>query len=395
MFRPALTVIAIAVGLTGCRGTSVATQNLDVVLSSSDNFRYRGATTNHWKDLMDLGLNSLRSVVSAEERPKTEQNIADPTEFAFENLVELASSSQGPTLWRHNEQVRVLARFAVYAPSQLCRELAIRQLASHAERLELDGTFKVPEEPASAAELIEAVDGLTDALRLASRRRMDDTARADFAAAITLVEELEVDVQGGARLLRALGPFLRGRLLPTSLRQRVAALSLKVQRDLVAEAYYRGVRDRSAFVRASALSTSMALHGDDYRVEALLSVIPAEAVEPWILEEYGAYGLPAQPIEDDMVLIAVAEAFEAEGLPLAARRDSVKGLQLRSAIVVGFLQIAATDLLYPRRARHAAMDALASLTSGEVVSLRPEVWEEWWPEVRADLEDQLRAAADD
>lgn len=394
MRRPLLIATALAAGLSGCRGTSVATQNLDAVLSSTDNFRYRGATTNQWKDLMDLGFNSLRSVVSAEERPRAEQSIANPTEFAFENLVDLSSSTEGPTIWRHNEQVRVLARFAVYAPSQLCRELAIRQLRPHAERLELDGTFSGLEQAASAAELIEAVDGLTDALRGASRRRLDDTARADFAAAITLVEELEVDVQGGARLLGALGPFLKGGLLPTDLRQRVAALSLEVQGRLVAEAYWRGVRDPSAFVRASALSISMALHGDPCRIEALLTVTPTEVVMPWITERYRSFSLPVQPLEDSAVLIAVAEAFESEGLPLAARRNTVEGLQLRSAIVVGFLQVAASELNYPRRARHAAMDALGSLTSGEVESLRPEVWQRWWLEVRTELEDQIQAAAD-
>ena len=104
--------------------------------------------------------------------------------------------------------------------------------------------------------------------------------------------------------------------------------------------------------------------------------------------------LPVQPLEDSTVLIAVAEAFESEGLPLAARRNTVEGLQLRSAIVVGFLQVAASELNYPRRARHAAMDALGSLTSGEVESLRPEVWQRWWLEVRTELEDQIQAAAD-
>lgn len=395
MRRPLLLATLLAVGLTGCRGTTVSTQNLDAVLSSTDNFRYRGATTNGWKDLMDLGLNSVRSVVSSEQRPQTEQSIPNPTEFAFENLVDLSSSTQGPTIWRHNEQVRVLTRFAVYAPSKLCRELALRQLAPHAERLELEGAFAPSTRPASAAELIEAVDGLTDALRLASRRRMDATAQADFAAAMTLVEELEVDVQGGARLLRALGPFLKGRLLPTDLRERVAAYSLQVQRTLVAEAFWRGVRDRSGWVRARALSVGMALHGAPYRIEALLTVIPNEPVQEWILEEYSSFDLPIQPLGDEEVLIAVTEAFESEGLPLAARRDTTKGLQLRAAIVLGFLQMAVNQTAYPLRAQHAAMDALAALTSGEVVSLRPEVWEDWWYELQPELEDQLRAAADD
>ena len=63
--------------------------------------------------------------------------------------------------------------------------------------------------------------------------------------------------------------------------------------------------------------------------------------------------------------------------------------------MIGFLQIAATELIYPRRAQHAAMDALSALTSGEVVSLRPEVWEDWWFEVLPDLQEQIRALADE
>ena len=66
----------------------------------------------------------------------------------------------------------------------------------------------------------------------------------------------------------------------------------------MAEAYWRGVRDRSAFVRASAPST---LRRSRRRIPSRgpLTVIPTEAVEPWILEEYRTTGY-RRSLEDDV-----------------------------------------------------------------------------------------------
>ena len=395
MRRAHLIAVLIAASLAGCRGASVATQNLDVVLSSTDNFRYRGATTNRWKDLMVTGLNSVRSVVSAADRPQSLQTISNPTEFAFDNLLDLSASTQGPVAWRHNEQVRVVARFAVYAPSQLCRELALRQILSHAERLDLSEPFVPPNPPASPAELIEAVDGLTDALRAVSRRRVTETARADFDAALTLSEELDVDVQGGARLLRALGPFLRGRSISGEFKAQVTELSEQVQRRMVAEALWSGARDRSFFVRATGLRVGMEVYGDAYRVEALLALSNSSAGLPWIQEEFSEFQLPPTPINADPVFVAVAQNYEAEGLPLAARRETKQGLELRAALATTLLQIAIRDNLYGARAQHAAMGALSAMSGGELVSLRSEEWLSWGEEALDRLAEQAQALRDD
>ncbi len=395
MRRAFLIATLMAAGLSGCRGASVATQNLDVVLSSTDNFRYRGATTNRWKDLMVTGLNSVRSVVSAADRPQTEQSIPNPTEFAYENLVDLAASTQGPVPWRHNEQVRVITRFAVYAPSQLCRELALRQLVAHAERLELSDAFEPSAAPASPAQLIEAVDGLTDALRAVSRRRTDETARADFAAAIALAEELEVDVQGGARLLRALGPFLRGWSISGDLKAQVAELSERVQRRMVAEALWSGGRDRSTFVRATGLRVGIDVYGDPYRIEALLALVPNPAMPPWMKEEFSGFQLPPPPPGGADIYIAVAEAYEAEGLPLAARRETKRGLELRAALATAFLQVAILDGVFDPRAQHAAMGALSAMSAGELVSLRSEDWITWGEGALDRLAEQIQAVEND
>ena len=395
MRRAPLIALLVAAGFPGCRGTSVATQNLDAVLSSNDSFRYRGATTNRWKDLMVTGLNSVRSVMSAEDRPQTEQSISNPTEFAYENLVDLGASTQGPTAWRQNEQVRILARFAVYAPSQLCRELAVRQLASHAERLELSGPFAPPDDAASPAELIEAVDGLRDTLRSVSRRRMDETARADFAAALLLAGELDVDVQGGARLLGALSPFLRGRLIRGEQRAQVAALSLRVQARMTAEALWSGARDVSPFVRAAALRVGMTIFGDPYRIEALLTLDPSSDLAPWIIEEYSGYQLPPALPGDAPVYVAITEAFEEAGVPLAARRETRKGLELRATLATALLRVAVADNAFGIRAQHAAMNALSALSSGELVSLRSEEWLVWGEEALSHLAEQMQADGND
>jgi len=383
--------LVLAAGASGCRGTTVASQNLDAVLSSSDNFRYRGATTNRWKDLMEAGLNSLRSVVSASNRPKEVSSIPNPTE----NLVELASSTQGSPAWRHNEQVRTLTRYAAFAPSQLCREYALDQLSSHALRLGVSGPFTPTAAPASPAELIETVDSLTDALRGAARRSVDATARADFAAALALAEDLEVDIQGGARLLRALGPFLGGRLLPSDLRERLGALSLGVQGRMVAEALWRGARDPSTWVRAAAMRVGLEVHGESYRVEALLAFAPTEAVPKWVAEEYRAFDLPRESYDGVPVFKVVAAAYTLEGFPFAARRETRRGLELRRTLVVGLLQIAVSDTLYPRKTCQFAMGALSALSDGEVNSLRREAWQAWWQQVDPVLLDQIEAATDE
>ena len=391
MRRLPLVLVLLAGGLTACRGVSVATQNLDVVLSSTDNFRYQGVTTDRWKDMAEAVLSTLRAVTSASSQPETPSAIPDPTEFALENLMALAASREGADDWRDNEQVRVFTRFAVYAPSQLCRERALTMLEPHAHRLSVSGPYVRPAELATAAELIEAVDGLLDGLRAVAAAPEDATARADLEAALEIVEALELDVQGGARLLRSLGPFLRHRTLPADLRERAAALSLEILGPMVREALWSGVRDRSAFVRAAGMRVSIAVLGDAFRVEAVLSLSPRAGLSPWILQEYGGFGLPDQPVEGSAVHVAVADDYVVHGLPLAARRETVEGLELRVAVVYALLRVADSEGVYPIKARHAVMGALSELTDGEVSSLRPEIWEDWWVEAGNALMEQAQA----
>ena len=395
MRSPLRLALCALVALTSCRTTTVATQNLDVVLSSTDNFRYRGATTDRWRDLLDAGLDAMRAVVSASNKPAEERNIPDPTDFALENLADLAASEQGGASWRHNEQVRVLARFAVHAPSVLCRERAVRELVVHAERLGLQEPFVPAASPATPAQLIEAVDGLLDALRGVSGRRIDDTTRADLEAAIGLVEELEVDVRGGARVLRALGPFLGGRLLPSDLRDRVRALSERVQARMVGEALHAAVRDRSEVVRAAGMSACIAVYGDAFLVEALFSLAALPGMPDWVEWEFRGHRLPAQPANTDDVHVAVAAAFEERGLPLAARRETARGVELRGLIALHLLMVATSDTRYTTHASQSAMRALSVLSGGELSTFRPEAWEAWWEEAAAELERQMQALEDE
>ena len=95
------------------------------------------------------------------------------------------------------------------------------------------------------------------------------------------------------------------------------------------------------------------------------------------------------------VFKVVAEAYIAEGLPFAARRETGRGLALRRTLVVALLQIAVSETLYPRNTSHLAMGALSALSDGEVNSLRREAWQAWWQQVDPVLLDQIEAATDE
>ena len=133
--RAFLLGVGAALLLGACRTTTVATQNLDAVLSSTDSFRYNAATTGVWEDLFSNSLASLKSLTRGKPPAPKERGVPNPSRVALANLLRLADSDEGPEAWRHNEQVRTFARYATSAPSQLCRERAVLSLVPHAKRL--------------------------------------------------------------------------------------------------------------------------------------------------------------------------------------------------------------------------------------------------------------------
>ncbi|MEM8712330.1 MAG: hypothetical protein AAGG01_15370 [Planctomycetota bacterium] len=387
-----------ALALGGCRTASVATQNLDAVLSSTDSFRYRAAITGVWTDLYRSSFGALRSL-GVNVGPGAEAEVKDvrnPSKVALENLIELAESTEGNRAWLHNEQVRTFARYATSAPSQLCRERAQLELVPHAQRLGIDQPYTAPETAANQAELRQALEGLVDATRriVAEGGEVSTTARADFDAAIVVLEETQLDVSGGSRLLRAIGPFFKSRVgtgLPTEQRERLQELSIKVQGEMIREALYAGVVDRSDTVRAAGMRSNIAVYGEDFALEALFALVPRQMIPDPVQEAYSRFGVPQVPVEFTDTFLAVFDAFERSGLPFAAKKPSALGIETRGSLFATCWQICINDLMFTDRARHGAMRALEATSQAGLSTYRSEEWDAWFRTVGPALEKELRA----
>lgn len=392
MRAPIVALLLVVSATLGCRGTSVATQNLDATLSATNQFRYQGAITSLWRDALDLGFGSITDAAGVEQSPDKIVVIKNPTKLALKNLKNLTESTQGRSQWRQNEQVRTLARWARYSPSQLCRERALLDLAPHGERLTVIDPF-FPDEAANAAELIAALSGLVDAMReiVVKKSDLTETAQADFDAAIDVLASTSIDIEGGSRLLRALGPFMKGNALPRELRDRIDELSVDVQETMIREAIWAGARDGSQFVRAAALQVGIQVYGEPYRAEALLALGPRGDLPPAVVEKYTRFDIPTVPPAMSRVHVAVSDSYKEAGLPMDARRQTESGIELRGTLVFTLLRIASSELTFTDEARHAAMRALSTVSDGELKTLRPEEWDDWWRTVAPRLETELEA----
>lgn len=377
-----LLLVALTPGLlTGCRTAAVASRNLDATLSSTDTFRYQGPTISVWGDLLDRTLGSLRGI-TRQGRPEPKMKaIPNPTRTAQRNLMRLADAKIAGSVWRRNEQVRQFARYAATAPSQLARERALLELPPHVERLGVTAPTPPPNgSAANANQLLVSIDGLVDAARgLLDSDAPTETELLDFEAAVDLLARTDLDIEGGTRLLRAIGPFLRIEGLPERAEEALIGLSRDVQARLVAEALHRGLRDPSAVARAGAYRACLEVFGEDFAVAALFSLVSRDARPSWFDERYGRFDLPLVPAIFSEVHLATLAHFEANGLPGAATSSaSLEPVELRWAIFTALGFLATYRDLYPDRTRLAAMRALGSVSGGELRTLREEEWAAWF-----------------
>ncbi|MGK0484394.1 MAG: hypothetical protein ACJAQ3_004384 [Planctomycetota bacterium] len=390
-------LLGLSVLAVGCRTSTVATQNLDALLSSSDAFRYRAATTSVWQDLFRSSIGALRSIGGGEAYTPEVRDVRNPSWVALNNLLDLAASDEGNDAWRYNEKVRIFTRYATSAPSQLCRERAVLELVPHALRLDITEPYAPLKTAANQAELRQALEGLIDATRriIVERSGVSETASADFDAAITVLEATRLNVQGGSRLLSAIGTFLKGSALraglPAEQRTRLEELSLKVQKDLVREALFAGLVDQTDVVRSAGMRSNIAVYGDDFAIEALLKLVPPRNVATPVAKAFARFNVPPVPVEFDMTFISICEAFELRGLPLAAKTPDSIGVETRGTIFATFWQIAINDLMFSDQSRNAAMRALGSLSGAQLETLRSEEWDTWFRGVAPALEEELKA----
>ena len=381
--------------LGGCLATEVASVNLDQLLTEENRFRYAAKIETGWRyfarQFLDedwFGEGVLRE---AELEP-----VPDPTGTALVNLLDLDKGAWGvDEAWIHAEQVRQYARYAVFCPSALVRERALLELADHARRLPVAPPEPVPPEgapdaSANPAEIRLALEGLVEVLdRVVQTGAFDATARTDLAASCALLGGLELDIEGGWRLLKVVARFGLVQRVPRGELAPILALSEEVQARLARQALGRGRADPHPRVRAAAVHASLAAYGDDFLLEALIDLPTPGAVG-------ATYRLRSPGPGEEEVLVAVLRAVRQRGLPIPERLNAVEARRLRLRLLFSLVQVAHDYTVYGDRVRAAAMLALSDVSDSGLDTLRESEWSRWWrafeERERAWLEDAAEAA---
>ena len=367
---------------TGCKFAGAATYNLDELLNADNSLRYMASqqTGTQWflGNLVDSDWLTEDSILNPDKKPKP---IPNPSKLVLKNLLTLREGAlSSDDHWLHAEQVRQFARYAAYCPSRLARERCYLELGVHALRLSLRDPIAEPERAANAPELEEAIADLAHALdsMVKAGRRVDATTRRDFEAACELLGDLELDIEGGWRLLKVIAAFGQVNRVPESELTPLFELSEAVQRHLVALALGRGRLDADPLVRAAAWRANHAAFGAAFLNEALAALILTSRGPDGRAVVTETFRLEGESSGDDEVFLAVMELVREEGLPLVPGLSPAQRADLRFRQLFALVQITHDFEAFGERSRSAAMRALAKVSGSDLTSLRKEDWEAWW-----------------
>ncbi len=368
--------------LSACRSADLASANLDQVMGQDNTFRYSGRIQSGvgylLRSVIDPSWLDGNSLLAGE----SDKPIPNPTRTALSNLLALRKGSaglKGPFL--RAERVRQYARYAAFCPSTLCRERALLELVPLAAELDLGEDLSPPSENvANAAELGEGMRGLREVLvQLAgAKEERSETLQDDFRAACALLGNLELDIEGGRRLLRIIAAFgqlegLRGTDLTPLL-----ALAESVERRMVTLALSRARYDPSGSVRAAALRVGFAAYGDPFLHEALLNLVtPRRRDGNGALVTSPRYHLLPEIGDAPEPYETVFALVRAEGLPTVGESPA-EAIASHLAELHALMQVVHDFSTYPDPIRALAMITLGEVSGASISSLREEDWERWW-----------------
>jgi hypothetical protein len=389
-------LVPLLVTLLGCRSAEIASVNLDELMTDEHRFRYsaqiRTGFSSYLEAIIDPSWFEDDSLLAGgKEKP-----IPNPTQVCLANLLDLRKEGvglSGPFL--EAEQVRQFARYAVFCPSNLGRERAFLELAAHAQRLEIEEVELAPGQAANAPELTEGLRGLREVLvRLAGAHgQEDETTRRDFAAACELLGKLELDVEGGRRLLHLIAAFGQLPSLEDEQLGPLLELSTGVQRRVTALALARGRYDPDGRVRAAAYRANYAAYGPAFLEEALRALLPPTFTEQGRVKVTEGFRLLPERGEQEDVFLTVFELLRANGLPSIPGSLPSVAIGRRLLQLHVLMQVAHDFSAYPDRVRAEAMATLNDVSGADITSLREEDWGRWWKQYSV-LEGERRKRAE-
>jgi hypothetical protein len=366
--RALAAVFALATGACHLAGADM--HNLDELHWTDGRHKRTGVIWNDYEYAIRVGLREFLHGFGAKINEGSPEAIDDPLEICVNNLNDLIRhDSQDP--WVAARQVEYCARIAVDDPWCLSREIAVRELAEHGERLDMREHPWV--EPAADKATVEAVrDALARLVQAAGPvlRKESDTAQdAELAASCEAIGALVLDRQGALRLLRSVALIARGR----DSNQKLAPLrdvGVRLQRTCLSQALIAALKDdpppdhsgsdpgwRNGRVQAAAIEGCARVWGPSMLGKLMLDFSARDPDAERMLGFLHAvrdHGLP--PVPD-----AVPEA------------DRARAPDLWTETIL----IVATESP-DDRVRLAAMAALGTISGRQPYSAREEDWQSWW-----------------
>lgn len=370
--------------VSSCSSVRTDSANLDALHGESGRYRYKARLTTPMREFF-VGLVPGDSRLGRAVRPR-EQVVKNPARKSLELLLSLASVESSDPATRA-DQVRSFSWLALADPSGLVRERALLELGSLARQMDLDSRARdaAAAEPVNPAEFLSLLEGLYAALTPASsvERDLTETERADLEAACELLALRRWDAEGGRRLLREIASALRrGKRLRARL-QPLVELAEQVEADLVAEALERGLFDDVLHVRAAAYRANHAAYGMPFLEASLAALITRPAAGSRFRVRQTQPG-------DELIFVTLFELLEECGIDRPEGLSVVAAIKREVELIRVPMMVAINQLLYPDRARTAAMLCLKRLVPEGPGSLRLEEWQAFWEEYEPAAQERIR-----
>ena len=355
-----------ALSLVGCRSLDFVEipeakdWNLRELHDADGNHTLQAATLSDTEYFLRFGIGNLLGNSKDRIQEKKTKRVTKAPDRVLDNVLALSKfSAEDPRI--ATMQAKWLTWLAVADPWALTRERCVLGLGQLANQLSLDATpGRPPEEAISTPEEVEVA--LAQLIRASKtsifeKRAPDETEALDIVSACQVVNELELDVEGGHRALEVIELLLNAGDVSKDFREPLIELSRSLTERLTGQVFALAVRDEEPVVRAAAVQAIVHANGT--------------SILRQVLEQMTRESSP-------VVLNRVMQLIQVYGLP-----DHPKGTTAETARRVEEVWI---DVLYSFATQHPegsvrtnAMLALTAVADGPD-SLREEEWQNWWIE---------------